>query len=149
MSNPLQRIEMELMAALEAEEFEVVDAQFGTGKFLKLIVDRDGGITLEECVRAHKLVRNVAFDMGYDPGDFRIEVESPGADRTLTRPKDFERFRGSRVRVQLKEKRAEDGRRSFVGILDEADEEMVRVVVDDIGTTDFEREQIERVKLEV
>lgn len=149
MSNPLQRIEQELMAALEAEEFEVVEAQFGSGKFLKLVLDRDGGINLEECVRAHKLVRHIAFELGYDPGDFRIEVESPGADRVLTRQKDFDRFRGTRVRVVLKEPRVEDGRRSFLGLLDGADDDKVSVVVDDVGVVDFARDEVERVRLEV
>ncbi len=147
MKNKLKDMEAEILATLESEGFDIVDAHFGGGGFLRLVVDQEGGVPVDECVRAVKLVRSLVYEKGLDPGDFRFEVESPGIDRPLTRPKDFERYQGERVRLTLKEARAEDGRKNYSGVLLDASDSAISIDVDDIGSMDFDRSEVEIVRL--
>ncbi len=147
MTNPLESLESEIDAGLKQDGFEVVELHFGPGKFLRASVDLPDGLDIDSCVRAHKLVRHIIYESGLDPGDFRIEVESPGADRPLRTAADYQRFRGERVRVTLKEPRVEDGRRNWSGVLEGGDDASVRVDVDDLGSMTFERSTIESVRL--
>lgn len=147
MTNPLESLEKEIDTGLKEDGFEVVELHFGPGKFLRASVDLPDGLDIDSCVRAHKLVRHIVYESGLDPGDFRIEVESPGADRPLRTPADFDRFRGERVRVTLTEPRVEDGRRNWSGVLEGGDADTVRVDVDDLGAMSFDRSTIESVRL--
>jgi ribosome maturation factor RimP len=62
------------------------------------------------------------------PGQYNLEVSSPGADRTLTKPAHFERFAGATVKVQMRF--PVDGRRRFRGQLVSTDDENIVVEVD-------------------
>ncbi len=80
--------------------YELVEVERAAGGVLRVTLDRDGAaITLEDCERvSHQLthlfaVENVAYA--------RLEVSSPGLDRPLRRARDFARFVGQEVRVQL------------------------------------------------
>jgi len=147
MTNPLQPFEGEIRDALTAEGYEIVELFFGPGRFLRLCLDLEGGLDLRACTRAHRKVQAVVTDQGLDPGDFRIEVESPGVDRPLRRPEDFERFRGERVLVTLKEK-DESGRRRFRGALEGATAGTVRVALQDRGVIEVPLDDVESVRLD-
>jgi ribosome maturation factor RimP len=75
----------------------------------------DVAVTVRDCERASRTIGAAIRSLDLDPGAFDLEVESPGADRPLTREVDFERFRGQQVTVTLRE--AREGRRNFTGAL--------------------------------
>ncbi len=64
---------------------------------LSLVVDTPRGVDLALCERVARRI-NAALDARVEP--YTLEVESPGLDRPLLRPSDYERFRGRAVRVQ-------------------------------------------------
>jgi ribosome maturation factor RimP len=68
----------------------------GRSTALVLVIDAPGGVDVDLCGRVAALV-NSALDERPEPDT--LEVESPGLDRPLVRPADYERFRGARVRV--------------------------------------------------
>jgi ribosome maturation factor RimP len=72
-------------------------------------------VTIADCERASRAAQAGLTVAGVEPGDFELDVESPGADRPLTRERDLERFEGEQVTVTLKVDR--DGRRNFTGQL--------------------------------
>lgn len=111
------RLEGLARAAVEAAGYEVVQLQLPPNRRLRLMIDVEGGVGIEDCRRASRIVEEALAGAGFDPGGFHIEVESPGVDRPLTRPSDFERFRGARVTLSLHQARASDGRRNFTGTL--------------------------------
>src|ERR1700756_65504 len=96
--------------------YELVDVERAAHGLLRVTVDTrspSGGVGLDDCVR---ISRQLTHLMAVEQIDYeRLEVSSPGLDRPLTGPRDFERFAGSPVQVQLKEPL--QGRRRFKGKL--------------------------------
>ena len=94
--------------------YELVDYErSGKSAWLRIFVDKPGGIGVEECARiSHHLSRVLAVEgLNYD----RLEVSSPGLDRVLRKEQDFVRFIGEKARVKLRV--ALGGQRNFVGVL--------------------------------
>jgi ribosome maturation factor RimP len=96
--------------------YELVDVERAAHGLLRITVDTPsgrGGVGLDDCER---ISRQLTHLMAVEQIDYeRLEVSSPGLDRPLTAPRDFVRFAGSPVQVQLKE--ALEGRRRFQGTL--------------------------------
>lgn len=87
------------------------------GKVLQIMAERpDGSITIDDCETISRQVSPL-LDV-HDPvaGAYRLEVSSPGIDRPLVRPSDFEDWAGFEAKVELSE--PVDGRRRFKGLLD-------------------------------
>ncbi len=112
--------------------FELVDARAtGGGRFLAIFIDRPAGttagITVDDCAEVSRQLQRVFEVEGIDYE--RLEVSSPGLDRPLRKPADFERFAGSRVDVRM---RAPDatGRKRFTGLLKSARDGIAVVEVD-------------------
>jgi len=122
----------------------IVDVEFASRGLLRLFIDRPEGITIDDCVAVSNhltrlfMVENIDYE--------RLEVSSPGLDRPLKKPADFERFAGETVKVKLRVPLA-DRRRHFVGKLEgliEGD-----VVVDVEGEVlRFPRQTVDKVRLE-
>ena len=117
---------------LEAEGYDLVLVEFiQRSRILRLYVDSEGGITLDDCTKVSHLVGDVldAEEVeGSLTGQYTLEVSSPGLDRPLTRPKDFKRFVGSRTKLTTKEPTA--GRHKFTGELLSATDSAIQIDVD-------------------
>lgn len=83
--------------------------------FLRVYIDREGGVGIDECERFSRALDPVLDEADPIPGSYVFEVSSAGAERELKRPGDFERFLGSFVEVRLY--RAVDGVKAFTGFL--------------------------------
>ena len=69
---------------------------------LRILLDRpEGRVSLEDCTRVSGAVGRLIEGLDLIPCRYQLEVSSPGVDRPLLTPRDFERFQGQRVRVQL------------------------------------------------
>ena len=82
-----------------------------TGRFLRFFIDNPNGVDLNALERFHRRILPLMEDVDYD----YMEVASPGADRPLKKPADFERAAGTTVEVRLY--KAVDGAKSFTGTL--------------------------------
>ena len=95
--------------------FELVDLQVSNrGRFLRIFMDRPGGITLDDCAAVSRHLSRVLEVEGIDYD--RLEVSSPGLDRPLRKAADFARFAGQKVDVRMRLADA-SGRRRYVGLL--------------------------------
>jgi ribosome maturation factor RimP len=104
------------------------DAGGGGGAVLRVYIDHDDGIGLDDCEAvSHQL--SGALDVA-DPiaGNYDLEVSSPGLDRPLFELEHFRRFAGARVRIRLAEKL--DGRRRFDGRIAGTDDESILLDMD-------------------
>lgn len=100
--------------------FELIDAELvkeGPGRYLRIYLDTDGGITLDDCERFHRAIQPKLDDMDYD----FLEISSPGIDRPLKTGADFEKALGTEVEIKLY--RALSGSKAFAGTLSGYDED--------------------------
>lgn len=103
---------------VEKNSFELVDVEFvkeGANWYLRVYIDKEGGITLDDCQIVSEEL-SVELDKA-DPIDQRyfLEVSSPGIERPLKKDRDFERYKGHPVKV--KTFNAIDGKKDFEGEL--------------------------------
>lgn len=111
--------------------YELVDiecAPAGSGGLLRVYIDASGGITLDDCERVSHGISAVLDAEDPIAGAYTLEVSSPGLDRILRTRAHFERFVGSRIKVQLAEPL--EGRRRFTGRLLEAAADTIAMEVD-------------------
>jgi ribosome maturation factor RimP len=104
---------------IEGLGFELVRLRLMGGKraTLQIMAERpEGGIEVEDCARISRAVSAVLDVEDPISGEYNLEVSSPGIDRPLTRPKDFERYEGYEVKLETAE--LIDGRRRFTGTLE-------------------------------
>jgi ribosome maturation factor RimP len=117
--------------AIESLGYELSDIELklgGRDGFLRVFIDRSDGIDVEDCQSVSRQVSAILDVEDPLPGNYVLEVSSPGLDRTLTKPAHFQRFMGEDVRIKLRFPL--DGRRNFRGALRSADEEKIEVEVD-------------------
>lgn len=97
--------------------FEILQLKTLSKTKVQAWVDRDpGGVGIDELTQLTRAVRSRLMDEELDPGDFELEINSPGLDRLLIEPAHFQRFAGSEVKLRAKEK-DELGQRNFTGKL--------------------------------
>ena len=99
------------------------------GSTVQIMAERpDGTITVEECAEISRRLSPV-LDV-HDPiqGQYTLEVSSPGIDRPLVRPSDFEAWAGHEAKIELKEPIS--GRRRFRGTLEGVEGGEVRIAVE-------------------
>ncbi|MDI7775673.1 ribosome maturation factor RimP [Asticcacaulis sp. EMRT-3] len=84
---------------------------------LQIMAERktDGDIGVAECARLSRAVSAMIDEIDPIPGEFVLEVSSPGIDRPLTRLKDFDTYEGLEARIELD--RLAEGRKRFRGIV--------------------------------
>ena len=115
-----------------ASGLELVDLEFrgsgGKARMLRVFIDKSGGVTHADC-EAVSLELGTILDVedAVPGGSYTLEVSSPGLDRKLTRPEEFARFVGSKVKVVTRE--PIDGNRFFEGRLDSFREGMLSLVL--------------------
>lgn len=138
--------------AVESEGLELVELEclkMKTRWLVRIFIDREGGATLDDCTTVSHQVGDLLNVHDLPPGPYTLEVSTPGLDRPLTRDKDFEKYRGARVRIRTRE--PIEGSRNFLGTYVEYSTEGGRriVTVDVDGrTVRIDRENIQKANLE-
>lgn len=124
--------------------YELVEVEFAPGPgggTLRFYIDlpqpsqeeAGRGIDAEDCAKvSHALLDSIEADDPL-PGDYSIEVSSPGLDRVLRTPEHFARFVENRVKVELLAPR--DGRKRYTGMLRRADGESIEMDVDNFSVS--------------
>lgn len=114
-----QRIAALIAPSIEHLGYDLVRVHFTGGRHgtLQIMAERTDGVpmTVDDCAEISRTASALLDVEDPIPGAYTLEVSSPGIDRPLVRPKDFERFAGDEVRIELEA--PADGRRRFTGTL--------------------------------
>jgi ribosome maturation factor RimP len=124
-------LETRLAPLVEGLGYELWELEYSPGRgngFLRLYIDAAAGITLDDCERVSRAVSEVLDAEDPIPGQYTLEVSSPGLERPLRTAEHFARFVGETVSVETVQ--AIEGRRRFKGALTAAGGATVEVEVD-------------------
>lgn len=116
--------------SVERLGFDLVAVEWlgGThGRILRISMDGPAGVTAEDCARVAEVLSPLLDEADLIEGRYVLEVSSPGIDRPVQRPEDFERFEGYRIKIRLVEGHP---RRRFTGEVVGLDGDEVRIQVD-------------------
>ncbi|HWA43471.1 MAG TPA: ribosome maturation factor RimP [Hypericibacter adhaerens] len=145
-----RQIEQMIEPSLAAMGYEVVRVQLSGGQqrpTLQIMIERSDGreITVDDCAESSRAISALLDVEDPLPGAYELEVSSPGIDRPLTRPKDFDRFAGHLARIETR--RPVEGRKRFQGrLVGRAGEEVV-VALTDGGEARLPMTEIAKAKL--
>jgi len=100
----VRRVWEELEPELKEQGYELIEVEhaFQSGRrILRLFIDKEGGVTLDDCQTVSRCAGS-ALDVANFIGErYYLEVSSPGFDRPVRKPEDFERFVGERIKIQV------------------------------------------------
>lgn len=119
----------------------------GADWFLRLYIDKDGGVDINDCERISRAVDPILDEKDPVPDSYHFEVCSAGLERTLKRPTDFERFLGSAVLVRLY--RPKDGSKEFAGKLEGYEDGNITILLQNGKQLTFEKSEVALVRLRV
>lgn len=109
---------------LDSMAIELVDLEYkheGREWFLRIFIDKEGGVTLDDCEKVSREAGVVLEVEDLIHTAYRLEVSSPGIDRPLKKAADYERFTGHLIKVKTLEKLDPDQRgytrKTFIGTL--------------------------------
>ena len=129
--------------------YELVMIQVsGTGTRRKAVffIDKQGGVSVEDCAAASRRIDPLIEQSEVFKDSYVLEVSSPGLDRPLFMPKDYERFAGCKARILLR--RPIGKRRRFTGILRGLENQTDVVIELDGGVQEkFPLESVQRANL--
>ena len=112
--------------------------------FLRLYIDKEGGISIEDCEAVSRPMSDLLDEADPIEGSYVFEVSSAGADRVLKTPEHFEQFMNTEVEVKLY--RPREDRKEFVGLLQSYADG--GVVIDMNGqSAEFTKQEIALVRL--
>ncbi|MDD3804643.1 MAG: ribosome maturation factor RimP [bacterium] len=129
----VERLEAIIEPILARENYELVDIEFvraGRHSYLRLFVDKDGGVTLDDCEHISCTVGAYLDESDLMTEAYHLEVSSPGLDRVIKKEKDFRRFAGRKASITTFYP-IED-RRKFNGMLKGLKEGKVLIEVEDV-----------------
>lgn len=118
MTNILDRISEIVTRVAVSEGFELVEVEYRGGpnnRILRIFVDKPGGVTLADCENVSHQVGAIIDVEDAISEHYTLEVSSPGLDRKLLKPQDYERFAGKKAHVKLRH--PIEGRSNFTGRL--------------------------------
>ena len=117
------KIEEIAQRVAESEGLEIVEVELkggGKSQVLRISIDKPAGVTHADCELVSQQVGTILDVEDLIPGSYTLEVSSPGVERKLTKPRDYERFQGRKVKITLRE--AVENQRHWEGTLSAFDE---------------------------
>lgn len=137
------------MALPVAEElgYELVEVEFvreGPNYYLRLYIDKPGGIIIDDCQAMNDRIEPLLDAADPISQAYYLEVCSPGLDRPLKTDRDFEKYQGEAVEVNLYE--AIDGEKHFEGILLGRENGLVYIEMKDKTQMTFSKEKISVIR---
>lgn len=146
----IKKIERAIIPTAESMGFEIVRViLIGSGKpTLQIMAERpDGSITIDECGKLSQAISAVLdVENVLEDASYYLEVGSPGIDRPLTRLKDFDRYAGQEVKIEIEP--SLEGRKRFKGVLQGTKGDYILLLTED-GEKKIPFSSVEKAKLVV
>jgi ribosome maturation factor RimP len=136
-----------LLPIMNTNGFELVDVEFlkeGTNWYLRAYIDKDGGITVEDCAVVSRMFSKKLDQEDFIEGSYIMEVSSPGLDRPLKKEKDYQR--NMKKKIEIRTYQAIDEQKEFYGVLTAYDDNSVTIEESDGFNRKFAKTEIARIR---
>jgi ribosome maturation factor RimP len=131
------------------EGMEIVDVQFlggGASRLVRIFIDKPAGVSHADCEFVSQNVGTILdVEDAIPGGSYTLEVSSPGVERKLSKPQEFERFSGKKIKVVLRQ--AVEGQRHWAGLLRGIAEGIVTLEPAPGKSLRFPLDQVEKANL--
>ena len=124
-----EELVLEIIKGTEIELWDVEYVKEGSEFYLRVYIDKPGGITIDDCVEVNRALNPKLDEEDFVEEAYTLEVSSPGLTRKLKKDRDFEKSIGKLVHIKLY--KAENGSKEFIGRLVSFDEEKIVIKSDD------------------
>ncbi len=105
----------------------------GAEMILRITIDKEEGIDIEDCEKMHRTIDPILDEADPIEVSYRLEVSSPGVERTISRSEHYEVCMGEKVEAKLYAPM--NGQKKLVGILSAADEKTFTLMVGEESVT--------------
>lgn len=142
------KTEQLIQPIIDANNFELVDVEFvkeGSEWYLRVYIDKDGGITVDDCEVVSRAFNEILDREDYIQEQYIFEVSSPGLLRQLKKEKDYKRSIGKKIDIKLF--KAVEKCKEFTGILKEYNDDTITLEFDDKTQQVFERTNLAMIRL--
>ena len=123
--------------------YELVDVEITPAKMVRLFIDKEGGVTIDDCEIVSQHLNHLFFVEEIDYN--RLEVSSPGIERPLKKLADFVRFQGQLAKIKTHELVSEQ--KVFQGIISEVKENKVILLLENKVKQEIDFSNISRSRL--
>jgi ribosome maturation factor RimP len=144
-----ESIEELVTPIINENRLELVDVEYkkeGKNWFLRIFIDKEGGVTVDDCTRVSRQIEDLIEVEEVVPSSYVLEVSSPGLDRPLKKEKDFLRFKGKRAHVTTYTPIHQQ--KSFKGTILDFQKDVLFLNIDS-QAVEIPRTQIAKAKLEI
>ena len=141
------RTERLILPVLEEKNFELVDVEYvkeGGTYYLRAYIDKEGGITINDCEYVARIMNEILDREDYIPDSYTFEVSSPGLGRPLKKEKDY--VRNMNKEVEIRTYRSINKSKEFYGLLKAYDKDTVTITDEDGNDTTFSRSDIALIR---
>lgn len=141
------RTESLILPILEEKNFELVDVEYvkeGGTYYLRAYIDKEGGITINDCEYVARIMNEILDREDYIPDSYTFEVSSPGLGRPLKKEKDY--VRNMNKEVEKRTYRSINKSKEFYGLLKAYDKDTVTITDEDGNDTTFSRSDIALIR---
>ena len=148
MDTVIERVREFSESLLPAMGLELFDVQFrreGHGWVLRLVVDKEEGVTLDDCSQVSRETSDFLDVEDIIDHPYHLEVSSPGLERPLRTMAECQRHLGKKVRIKLKEEI--DSQRVIIGELKQAEKDELTVLSEQGTTNNIEWENVQKARL--
>ena len=146
MANIEEKIEELLEDKVKKLGFSLYDVEYvkeGKDYFLRIYIDNNKGITIDDCELVSNSITDVLDSKEYLKEQYFLEVSSPGVERILRKDKHLQENIGSKVQAKLF--KPYEGKKQYIGILKSFDDANIQIDVDN-KMIDIERKNIGQLK---
>ncbi len=143
-----QKTEKLLEPIMQNNNFELVDVEYvkeGGNWYLRAFIDKEGGITVDDCELASRALSDLLDQHDFIPDAYILEVSSPGLGRQLKKEKDYARSINKEVEIKLY--KPINKQKEIVGFLVGYDDEKFIIKLEDESTIDIPRSNTALIRL--
>lgn len=129
MANIEEKVESLIKSKVEETGYELYDVLYlkeGKNYILRIVIDSEKGISLEDCEKVNDAINSLLDEADYIKEQYFLEVSSPGIERVLRKDWQLKKYIGEKVQVNLF-KKDENGFKEYVGTLKEIDPEYIGI----------------------